>query len=1145
MAIVHKLQVPDSAGTNVTHTLGTIHYIVGTGTTAGTWLGTDSSITEYYDGLVIAYKLNIAGASTTTLNLNGLGAKTVYRGGTTKLTTQYAVDSVVLLVYTTTSSTGCWQVADYDANTTYTPQKLGFGYGTCSTAAGTAAKAVTLADYVLVKNGFVAVKFSNAVTSSSSTMNINSKGAKAIYYNGAAIGTNVILAGDVCLFVYDGSYYHLLTIDRAFNGSGGITVDNATIKHSNSVTAGTAQGDATKTLSFGGTFTIPTVTYDAQGHITAKGTTTMTMPGNPNTNKSHKIISGTKADGTTNIVSASASSGDITLGDSGVTAGEYGPTANATPGYGSTFNVPDIKVNSKGIVTSVTNRTVKIPASDNTDTKNTTGSTNTDSKIFLVGATSQAANPQTYSHDTAYVGTDGHLYSNSAKVLSTTYAPEAYLQWGGKNFAGSWGPIDAAMVPNFAANRLAFFNKAYVTLEVSTNGGSTWTTVSDDTIKGGLFSTGTAFPLGNTSTTKVDKSKYMNRVTITTTNAQCYTVLNKFAIRITTNGSSGCYCTIDARTKANQDAGANTWVNFANKVDLAGWSGWNIINTSGITTHGNNTAHYSQIRFTFGVASHSSTSTYSGMQILRIMAFGGEGWSTCSNMATDGHLYSYDGSQNATFPAGLNTVGNLTENGTRVSNRNHTHSVSGTAASGGASTSTSTGSAGGGTADQATGSTTPTFTGSSATTSSAGGGTADQATGSTTPTFTGTGVELVFTGSSATSGSAGAGSSSTTGKNSGNGVSVVTGVAGNGTATALTGVKASSTDTFVKTVSGGSGSLTTDTTATGGIQYVESVSHTAASLTGTTTFNTDAIKSVSLSASTKSTDGPAYVSAVSGGSAVSKTTKYMKFSAGTTPPSSASFTGTAVTSGASSGSTGGSTVITGASVSNGMLTLTSSSHTHSLNSHTHSVTAAGTVGLTAGTAPSMNFNTGSSSDTPYISAVSGGSAVSVTTRYMKVTPTAASTGTVGISGGSISAATKYLHHTHTGASAGSTGSAVTGVAANGTATVLTGVKASGTTKVAPNEHTHSYTAPSAHTHTVTATGTIGVGTGTANYTPSGTVSGHTHTYTKPAAHTHTVTAKGSVGGHTHTYVKPAAHTHSYNAPANHTHTVSGTAAKES
>lgn len=54
----------------------------------------------------------------------------------------------------------------------------------------------------------------------------------------------------------------------------------------------------------------------------------------------------------------------------------------------------------------------------NDDTKNTAGSTDSSSKLFLVGATSQAASPQTYSQDTAYVGTDGHLYSDSKQVVN-------------------------------------------------------------------------------------------------------------------------------------------------------------------------------------------------------------------------------------------------------------------------------------------------------------------------------------------------------------------------------------------------------------------------------------------------------------------------------------------------------------------------------------------------------------------------------------------------------------------------------------------------------------------------------------------------------------------------------------------------------
>lgn len=58
----------------------------------------------------------------------------------------------------------------------------------------------------------------------------------------------------------------------------GLTVAADSIGHTNSVTAGTAKGSDTKTLTFGGTFTLPSITYDAQGHITTKGTTTMTMP---------------------------------------------------------------------------------------------------------------------------------------------------------------------------------------------------------------------------------------------------------------------------------------------------------------------------------------------------------------------------------------------------------------------------------------------------------------------------------------------------------------------------------------------------------------------------------------------------------------------------------------------------------------------------------------------------------------------------------------------------------------------------------------------------------------------------------------------------------------------------------------------------
>ncbi len=94
-----------------------VYYIQGTGSTAGTWLGEHPGITELFDGLTIAYKVGIAGASSTTLNINGLGAKKVVRNVSTAVTTNYGVNSVVILTYTVDTGTGYWKISDYDSDT--------------------------------------------------------------------------------------------------------------------------------------------------------------------------------------------------------------------------------------------------------------------------------------------------------------------------------------------------------------------------------------------------------------------------------------------------------------------------------------------------------------------------------------------------------------------------------------------------------------------------------------------------------------------------------------------------------------------------------------------------------------------------------------------------------------------------------------------------------------------------------------------------------------------------------------------------------------------------------------------------------------------------------------------------------------------
>ena len=120
------------------------------------------------------------------------------------------------------------------------------------------------------------------------------------------------------------------------------------------------------------------------------------------------------------------------MGDSGVTAGAYGDTTAQTPGYDATFKVPSISVNAKGIVTAIGEHTVKIPASDNTDTKNTAGSTNDTGTLYLVGAKSQAANPQTYSNSNVYMA-NGVLTAKNIHVSGTEATVLGHLTIYGDN----------------------------------------------------------------------------------------------------------------------------------------------------------------------------------------------------------------------------------------------------------------------------------------------------------------------------------------------------------------------------------------------------------------------------------------------------------------------------------------------------------------------------------------------------------------------------------------------------------------------------------------------------------------------------------------------------------------------------------------
>lgn len=168
------------------------------------------------NGAIIMVKFdNSNTASSVTLNVNGTGAYPLWYNNAeyTSNGTAYTGYAGRTTMYMFNGTHYIWISNSYDSNTTYTNVKLGHGYATCSTEHKTAAKVATLSGYTLVTGGIVSVKFTYAVPGAS-TLNINSKGAKSIYYRGAKITNSIINAGDIATFMYNGSYYILLAVDR-------------------------------------------------------------------------------------------------------------------------------------------------------------------------------------------------------------------------------------------------------------------------------------------------------------------------------------------------------------------------------------------------------------------------------------------------------------------------------------------------------------------------------------------------------------------------------------------------------------------------------------------------------------------------------------------------------------------------------------------------------------------------------------------------------------------------------------------------------------------------------------------------------------------------------------------------------------------
>ena len=154
------------------------------------------------------------------LNVNNTGAKNIYYNNTHSGAGNTGTSSMLYGLANRTNfymydgTYWVWISAGYEQ--TYSPASLGFGYGTCDTAESTTAKVVTMSNYSLTTGGYVTVYFTNAVPANA-TMNINSRGAIPIYFRGSAIKAGIIKGDTRATFVYNGTNYSLVSVDRTPN----------------------------------------------------------------------------------------------------------------------------------------------------------------------------------------------------------------------------------------------------------------------------------------------------------------------------------------------------------------------------------------------------------------------------------------------------------------------------------------------------------------------------------------------------------------------------------------------------------------------------------------------------------------------------------------------------------------------------------------------------------------------------------------------------------------------------------------------------------------------------------------------------------------------------------------------------------------
>ena len=233
--------------------------------------------------------------------------------------------------------------------------------------------------------------------------------------------------------------------------------------------------------------------------------------------------------------------------------------------------------------------------------------------------------------------------------------PRQYVGTTSDGYANGLDPMSRALVSTAASNKTFGLPASSITIEYSTDGGSTWTDYgATDTEKISLFSELRTFTprLGKASTTAANQTNCQLRVTITPTDGR-YVAVDSVYVWGSTNGNTW-YMDLDASTVADKD----TFTNIFTGHKLEGWSGNNIKYFTGFLLDGRSSGTASnkyKLRLTFRQTAIRTSGNYGAPTVYDIRFYGDAFHVTpqgaaAQNIIKSNHIYSWDASFNTVFP---------------------------------------------------------------------------------------------------------------------------------------------------------------------------------------------------------------------------------------------------------------------------------------------------------------------------------------------------------------------------------------------------------------------------------------------------------------------------------------------------------------